>query len=54
MTRNYRIYGKKLFRIRVLVGLIRVYISMGDRWGYIFPRRREEKRKREKERRGKS
>ena len=36
----------KGFRIRVLVGLIRVYISMGDRWGYIFPRRREEKRKR--------
>ena len=46
--------SKQFFRIRVLVGLIRVYISMGDRWGYIFPRRREEKRKREKERRGKS
>ena len=35
-----------IFRIRVLVGLIRVYISMGDRWGYIFPRTREEKRER--------
>ena len=50
---------KKRFRIRVLVGLIRVYVSMGDRWGHIYPRRREwkrkrEKRKREKERRGKS
>ena len=48
-----------IFTFRVLVGVIRVYISMGDRWGYIYPRRREEKRKREKrkrekERRGKS
>ena len=48
-----------ILRIRVLLGLIRIYISMGDRWGYIYPRRREEKRKREKrkrekERRGKS
>ena len=45
-----RAYLVLFFTFKVLVGVIRVYISMGDRWGYILPRRRERRGREKKER----